>query len=184
MQSLFESAFIAMLMFFWLLLMHSMAILDNVISIEDRSFFMPKVGVCGAYWVYLMLMRVQVYVLYAQNPFFDQFVATHINVLYMYIQAVGVIILTAYSLYFIIITVKALKTIRTLKKSYRYAMGLTMFTMAFSAAIMLQNGQASQRMDPPLFLGLLTLFNLYIQVAAFFYSPCIGIVSNDQFDVP
>ena len=84
------------------------------------------------------------------------------------------------------ILAKAMSTIRNLKKTYRYSLGITIFTMAFSAAIMLQNGQASQRMDPPLFLSLMALFNMYIHIIAFFYAPSIGEIENSdniKFDI-
>ena len=43
--------------------------------------------------------------------------------------------------------------------------------MAISTAIMLRNGQASQRMDVRLFMSLYALFNLYIYLMSYLYSP-------------
>jgi len=64
-QSLQESTFIGLLFFFWLLLMHTIASQDNVISIDDGMFFMPKVILCGLFTIYLIMMRMYIYVQFA-----------------------------------------------------------------------------------------------------------------------
>lgn len=58
--------------------------------------------------------------------------------------------------------------------------------MLVSMAIMYQNGQASQRMSPPLFLSLLTLFNFYVILIAHLYSPVTGDESegSENYDIP
>ena len=83
------------------------------------------------------------------------------------------------------IVYKALKTIQRMSLSHRYSIGLTIFSMAFSAAIMLRNGQASQRMDPPLFLSLQALFNMYIFALSYMYSPCVQSGdSGEPYELP
>ena len=47
--------------------------------------------------------------------------------------------------------------------------------MAISTAIMLRNGQASQRMDVRLFMSLYALFNLYIYLMSYLYSPSTAL---------
>lgn len=91
----------------------------------------------------------------------------------------------AYLVYFFMITYKALPTIRNLKKTYRYALGITIFTMAFSAFLMMNNGQAAQRMDPPMYLSLLALVNVYVHFIAHVYSPAVGHAPNvNSFNIP
>ena len=71
-QSLFESSFIAGLLFFWLLLMHAIANQDTIISIDPRSFFVPKILISVLFFGYLVTMRLYVYIKYAQDPFFSE----------------------------------------------------------------------------------------------------------------
>jgi hypothetical protein len=101
---------------------------------------MPKIVVCILMWVYLIFMRIYVYILYSQDPFFDKINGVHVNMAFKYLESAGIVIVMFYVVYFFMITYQALVTIRALKKSYRYAMGITIFVMAFSSSIMLQNG--------------------------------------------
>jgi hypothetical protein len=101
-------------------------------------------------------------------------------------HGVGCILLTLYVLYFMMIMYKALQTIKSLRKSYRMSVGMTIFTMSICAILMYFNGQASQRMDPPIYLSLLTLFNLYVQLIAYFYAPDFESGpgnSDQQYDI-
>ena len=79
--------------------------------------------------------------------------------------------LFAYLIYFAMITHKALETIKNLRKTYRAALGTTLFVMGVSVFIMLRNGQASQRIDFELFWSLYSLFNLYLYFMAYLYAP-------------
>ena len=76
-----------------------------------------------------------------------------------------------YVFYFMIIAYKALGVIRFLKKTYRYAIGSTIFVIIATSSIMLANGQASQRLDPPLFMCIYVLFNIYIFLITYLYAP-------------
>jgi hypothetical protein len=62
-----------MLLLFWLIIMHSMSTESNngQIDLSPNKFFVPKIGLCAAYLVQLVLMRIYVYVQFAQDPFFD-----------------------------------------------------------------------------------------------------------------
>jgi len=80
-QALVESVFIAMLLFFWLLLMHSIASQDNI-SIDKQAFYLPKIVVCTLIAIYLIAMRIYVFVKFSQNPFFDLIQERHLHVAY------------------------------------------------------------------------------------------------------
>lgn len=64
-QSLFESSFIAGLLFFWLLKMHAIANQDTIINIDPRTFFVPKIFISGMFFCYLVTMRLFIYIKYA-----------------------------------------------------------------------------------------------------------------------
>ena len=91
---------------------------------------------CSALWGYLISMRVFVYIQYAQDPFFESSYAARVDVLYKYLQAFGILVMTLYLIYFLMIFYRAIQVIRNLKKTYRYSLGLTMFSLTFTLAIM------------------------------------------------
>ena len=171
MQSLQESIFIGLLFFFWLLLMHTIASQDNIIQIDDAMFFIPKFVLCTMITLNLIMMRLYVYACYDQDPFFDSLKQRQMELFYNCILVIGIISSTVYMLYFGIISYGAIKTIKNLKSTYRYALGITIFVATISSMIMIQNGQASQRMDPPLFLSLYAMFNIYMYLMAYMYAP-------------
>jgi hypothetical protein len=188
-QSVVESLFIALLFFFWLLLLHSIAQSENIITIGWKQFYFPKLIVCGALLSYLVTMRIYVYIRYSQDPFFEFLLAVeHMDTMYKYLQSFGITVITLYSVYFCMILSRAVIVIKNLKKSYRYSMVLTLFTMMVSMVLMYNNGQASQRMSPPLFLSLLTLFNFYVILIAHLYTPIMGdeaaSLGVHNYDIP
>jgi hypothetical protein len=135
-----ESSLITSLLFFWLLLVHAIAYQDLVVSIDPVSFFMPKAVISLTFFVYLVTMRIFVYVKYAQDPFFDVVQAQHLSEFYRILWSIGIVYISLYSCYFGMITYRVLQFIRSLKDTYRYSIGLTILTMSISSAIMLRNG--------------------------------------------
>ena len=95
---------------------------------------------------------------------------------YRALWSIGILLIGLYTIYFWMITTRALKFVKNLKETYRYSIGTTIFVMAISSYLMVQNGQASQRMDVTLFMSLYGLFNCYIFLMSYFYSPSIGSV--------
>ena len=60
-QSIFESLFISVLLMFWLMYMHAISA-NTFIDISPKWFFIPKIAVCFCYFVYLITMRLFVYI--------------------------------------------------------------------------------------------------------------------------
>lgn len=139
-QSFCESLLISMLMFFWVLLIHSIACQDNLITIDHARFWYPKVVICAGLFLYLIYMRLFIYIKYSQDPFFDLVEERHLSAYYAILHSVGIVLLVVYVIYFFIILIKALKTIRRLKKTYRYSAGITIFIMSISGCLLIGNG--------------------------------------------
>lgn len=185
MQSFFESSFISLLFYFWLLLMHSIANQSNLIAINKVNFFAPKLLICGCIFLYLVWLRIYIYVLYSQDPFFDDVTVILLNDNYLKVKLLGALCIASYAVYFSMITYKVIGTLKQLKKTYRFSIGVTAVTMLVSSVLMLQNGQASQRMDPPLFFSLYTLFNFYVYFIAYIYAPFTDSEQRAQgYDIP
>ena len=90
--------------------------------------------------VYLFVMRLYVYVKFAQDPFFDKLEAETFNKAYQILSSVGLCLVTAYTLYFGMIVYRAASIIKFLKKSFRFSIGTTLFVMALSSYLMIKNG--------------------------------------------
>ena len=80
--------------------------------------------------------------------------------------------------YFGVLTYAALAKIRTDDDNRKFATGATLVTVGMGCTLMLFNGQASQRMEPTLFMSLYALFNLYTWFIAYMYAPSLDFTSN------
>lgn len=83
----------------------------------------------------------------------------------------GTFLALSYMGYFGVLVYAAQIKIRNEEDNEKYATGSTLVTMGIGCTIMIFNGQASQRMDPVLFMSLYALFNLYIWFIAYMYAP-------------
>jgi len=112
-------------------------------EVDAKKFFLPKLGVCGAYFVHLVILRIFVYVQFAQDPFFDGLTEHHVSNTYEWLHVFGVFLGTLYCLYFGVLAYAAVDIIRVQNDNYRYSTGATIFTMALSSILMICNGQVS-----------------------------------------
>lgn len=55
-QDLLQTSFFGVLLYFWLVLIHSLSESDHV-SIDERRFYLPKKVLCGAMWACLVFYR-------------------------------------------------------------------------------------------------------------------------------
>lgn len=53
MSGIFQASFLAMILFFWLLLVHSISS-DELLEIDYKRFVMPKYILCGLVWLDLV----------------------------------------------------------------------------------------------------------------------------------
>jgi hypothetical protein len=130
-------------MFFWLLLIHSIASQDDVISIDKKRFFLPKTVICLLFWAYFLTLKIFVFLKQSQDPFYDLIQTDHINSFYSYLYSAGIALFITYLVYFCFIFYGAVTTIKGLKKTYRFALGTTIFVMTVSFILMGVNGQVS-----------------------------------------
>ena len=119
----------------------------------------------------LMAMRLYMFSQFTRNIFFNKQQARLDSDFYSFLSSITVFLLGIYIVYFILLAKKALDTIKHLNPSYRYAIGTTIFVMLLSAAILGNNGQASQRVDTLLFMSFYALVNFYIYLMVFLYLP-------------
>ena len=108
-QSLFESAFLALLMFFWLMFVHSISV-STLLAISPTNFFAPKMCLTLGLFCYLVYFREFVYSAFAQDPFYslknhrkDLVRSSHF--------IVGAVLSSLYLIYFLLLAAKAASTI-------------------------------------------------------------------------
>lgn len=103
--SVFESTFIAFALFFWILVVHSIAQSEQLLNIRPVQFYRPKVLICVLIWVYLLSQG-----LLTKNN-------THkITLPY---QLIGFSLLAVYLIYFGVVAYSVLKLVKQMKKSYK-----------------------------------------------------------------
>merc|ERR1712216_633634 len=107
------------------------------------------------------MMRIYVFIQFSRNPFYDPRLAVHSN-FYMTLSVLSTLILAVYVIFYMVLTKKALDSVKHLNPAYRFAFGVTIFVTLISAVILFLNGQAAQRIDSILFMSFYSLVNLYI----------------------
>ena len=110
-QTFFESLFIAMLLFFWLLFVHSISV-STLIAISPMAFFAPKIALGVGNFLYLLGLRAFIYISFAQDPFFSVVEGHHVNMAYYILRYIGLALMLSYLVYFVILMLKASETIK------------------------------------------------------------------------
>lgn len=160
---------------FWLVYIHSIS--ANVINITAKQFFVPKLVICALILIWLVLMRIFVYVQFAKDPFFDALQGQHVTDTYKWLHIIGIFLITCYILYMGMLVYTALGTIKTFQRSYRVITATTIFVMLITCGLLGFNGQVTQRMDVRVFMSLYSIFNIYVLFMMYLYSP-----STDYLD--
>lgn len=145
-QTFFESLFIAMLLFFWLLFVHSISV-STLVAISPTGFFAPKIALGVSNFIYLICLRAFIYISFAQDPFFSVVEGHHVNTFYYVLRYVGIVLTLAYLVYFVVLMLKASETIKQFKSQYMLVTCYTLMVVLTSAALMTAGGQVSQRMN-------------------------------------
>ena len=89
--------------------MHSMSTNSNngQLDISAYTFFMPKISLCAAYLMQLIVMRIYVYVQLSQDPFFDEVSQHHMTTTYDTLHFLGNFLGFTYMIYFGVLTYSA-----------------------------------------------------------------------------
>lgn len=183
-QSIFESMFISTLLMFWLLYIHAISA-NTFMNITAKRFFLPKIILCCLFFIYLVTMRMFVYLQFEKDPFFNAILSNHSRTLtYQWIYLVGVVLTFLYLFYMGLLIYIALKTIKTFQRNYRITTGATILTIVICLLLLFLNGQSSQRMDIRLFVSLYVLLNLHVHSLAYMYTPSVEYLaeSNNEKD--
>jgi len=65
-----------------------------------------------------------------------------------------------------------------MRKAYKWVIAMTVLVVTASGCILLMSGRTAQMTDTPLFVAQYALYNIYLYMVAFLYSPSL----NDQAD--
>ena len=89
--------------------------------------------------------------------------------------------LALYVVYFAILCYLVVRVLNMMKKAYKYLILLTLVVIAASVAILFLNGRSQQLINTPLYLSQYVLFNTYMMLVAFFYSPVMDSIPTSRF---
>jgi len=81
-----------------------------------------------------------------------------------------------YLVYFLIVSYLVIFLLNMMKKAYKYLICLTLVVILASILILFMNGRTSQLVNTPLYLSQYVLFNTYLFLVAFFYSPTMDSI--------
>lgn len=104
------------------------------------------------------------------------FVYENTDTFYVTIEVFELVMLFLYLTYFLIVSYLVLFVLNMMKKAYKYLTLLTLGVIFFSLLILFQNGRTSQLVNTPLYLSQYVLFNTYMVMIAFFYSPTMDSI--------
>ncbi|CDW75735.1 UNKNOWN [Stylonychia lemnae] len=143
-QALCQATFLSMILFFWLV--------NEVINIDERRFYLPKVVLCLCIWVVMMLSSGYLNLQQISDPSF--YWRDDIGSFYSTMQILTVILFFLYFTYFVIVAYVAFFQIKEMKKSYKFTV---------------------------MYVSFYSLMNIYMFIIAYLYSPSVDSLEDLQF---
>jgi hypothetical protein len=178
-QALVQATFLAMILFFWLVITHSISS-NEVINVDETRFYAPKIILCGLIWVTLLISMGYVNLKQASDPSFSW--RDDHGSFYSIMQVILIVLFVLYSSYFVIVAYVSFfqGAVRDMKKSYKISLILTFAVIAAFLLLMLSQGYSSSS-SPTLYVAFISLLNIYMYVIAFLYAPSYDSLEDLQF---
>jgi len=149
-----------------------------MLNIDKKKFYTPKIVICVLIWLYLVTEITYVSIRDAE------IIELNFDKVRLVMRSVGALILAAYLVYFGVVSYLISKVIGLMKKSYKWLICTTLGVILISLAILFLNGQVQSDFDKPvLFVAQYTLYNVYMVVVAFLYSPCANATKSGMQSV-
>jgi hypothetical protein len=187
-QSTLESNFVAMMLFFWLFCVHSVASVsfqilttqqsEQLLNVDHKTFYRPKIVLCFLIWGCMVAEKAYIQIRRLQNPAY--FVYENTDPLFMAIEMFEFSMLFLYLVYFMIVTYLVVFVLNMMKKAYKYLTVLTVMVIFTSILIMFLNARTSQLINTPLYVSQYVLYNTYLFLAAFLYAPTLDSVASTR----
>ena len=187
-----QATFISMILFFWLIIIHSISS-NEVINIDEKRFYFPKIILCSSIWVVLTISMTYVDLKELQDPSFNW--KDDLGFFYSVMQIISVILFLLYSSYFVIIAYVAFFQLKDMKKSYKFSLFMTFGVILASIALIILEGYSSTQNNSKItyfpsyfliciaiiFVAYSGLFNIYMYMIAYLYSPSVNSLEDIQF---
>jgi len=141
-----ESTFITLMLFFWILIIHSAASTEQLLSLDQSRFYMPKVSICIFVWIYLL---VETSFYETEGIAWSAEAEYHRGIVWIIIRLAGVVILSIYLSYAALIIAGLHRVMNLMKKSYKWIMYATVFVLVTSVSILYLNGSVTLRFEKP-----------------------------------
>jgi hypothetical protein len=89
-------------------------------------------------------------------------------------RVTGIVLLVVYMVYLALISISLTRIMNMMKKAYRHLICVTLAVIVASLVILVLNGQVASHFERPiLYVAQYALFNFYMILVAYLYSPCI-----------
>ena len=105
-----------------------------MLNIEEKKFYAPKIMICALVLMYLVTETAYVTIKDAElmHPYLDN--------VRLALRMVGLFILSAYLIYFAIVSFMVIKVLSMMKKSYKWLICVTLAVIFTSIIILFLNG--------------------------------------------
>eukprot|EP00347_Sterkiella_histriomuscorum_P006317 403353220 len=173
-----QATFLAMILFFWLVVVHSISS-NEIINIDEKRFYLPKIILCLGIWVVLMISNTYLNLQQINDPSF--YWRDDVGSFYSSLQICSVVLFLLYSSYFVIVAYVAFFQIKEMKKSYKFSLYMTFGVILFCISIMLFNGYRQTQNDTVMFVAFYAMFNIYMFIIAYLYSPSVDSLEDLQY---
>jgi len=150
-----------------------------MLYVDQKTFYQPKIILCGFIWISLIGEKAYLQIRRMQDPAY--FVYENTDPFYLSLKIFEVVMVFLYFVYFLIVSYMVVYSLGMMKKAYKYLILLTLVVITLSILILFLNGRTLQLVNTPLYLSQYVLFNTYMFLVAFFYSPTMDAIPPSRF---
>jgi hypothetical protein len=147
--------------------------------VDESSFYKPKIVLCSFLWLSMVVEKAYLSMSRASDP--SYFVTEYSDSTFMAIRVFGLAMLLIYLVYFLVVAYLVVFVLNMMKKAYKYLILITLTVIALSLVILFLNGRSTQQVNTPLYVSQYVLFNTYMLLVAYLYSPCMESIPTSRF---
>lgn len=124
-----------------MVLVHSVATEDQILTINENKFYWPKAFVCVILWGALVAEQGYLSLKRSQDPsYWNAMYADHFMV---GIRLVGVVFIILYLMYFFLLATQMFTTVKQMRKAYKWVISMTVLVISASGCILLMSGRTA-----------------------------------------
>eukprot|EP00640_Fibrocapsa_japonica_P001900 CAMPEP_0113937038 /NCGR_PEP_ID=MMETSP1339-20121228/3746_1 /TAXON_ID=94617 /ORGANISM="Fibrocapsa japonica" /LENGTH=441 /DNA_ID=CAMNT_0000939653 /DNA_START=105 /DNA_END=1430 /DNA_ORIENTATION=- /assembly_acc=CAM_ASM_000762 len=179
----FIATFVAVLLLYWLCLMDQIRTDHHATSVGSRKIAWPrwviwKSILCFVIWLIIMSTFIELYTTQTKDPTFDGITESTDERKSMAFTAATSLFMAIYIIWMIYLIVSAFHHIKEMLPCYHFLFGVTLLVIIITVVAVFLASLFPVQSTPVQFLGLYGMYNMYIWMLAFAYTP---LKPEDQY---